>query len=64
MATREERCRLVWQVLVSCASNRQTILYSDLVSRIGEPRTEWSSRRYLEPIAVYSEANCLPDHRG
>ena len=54
--------RLAWQVLVSCAANRQTITYSGLASAIGYlPGGERAVGRVLDSLFHYCTAQGLPD---
>ena len=53
---------LVWQVLISCAANRQTIQYGQLAKKIGLRRGGFLIGPYLDRVADYCCcANSLPD---
>lgn len=52
---------LVWQVLISCAANRQTIRYGQLAKEIGLRRGAFLLGPYLDGVADYCCANSLPD---
>ena len=62
MSTRAENTLLAWQVLVSCAANRQTITYGNLAAAIGQPGgLQGVGRNYLNPISKYCSDNDMPD---
>ncbi len=51
----------MWQVLISCASNRQTITYGELARRIGwEEGSARGAGAPLEQIAQYCQGTSLP----
>ena len=52
---------LVWQVLISCAANRQTIQYGQLAKDIGLRRGGFLIGPYLDGVADYCCAKCLPE---
>ena len=62
MDDHEKLTQAAWQVLVCCASNRQTIRYSDLADAIGlRPGALRSvGHDYLDPIVEYCRANGVP----
>ena len=52
---------LVWQVLISCAVNRQTIQYGQLAKEIGLRRGGFLIGPYLDGVADYCQSKCLPE---
>ena len=52
---------LVWQVLISCAANRQTIQYGQLAEKIGLWRGAYLIGPYLDRVADYCCENSLPE---
>ena len=52
---------LVWQVLISCAANRQTIQYGQLAKKIGLRRGGFLIGPYLDHVADYCCTKGLPE---
>ena len=52
---------LVWQVLISCAANRQTIQYGQIAKKIGLRRGGFLTGPYLDDVADYCQSKRLPE---
>ena len=52
---------LVWQVLIACAANRQTMQYGQIAKAIGLRRGGFLIGRYLDKVADYCKTNCWPE---
>ena len=57
----ETRCLQIWQVLISSASNRQTIFYDKITEAIGWGALGFTLGPYLNCIATLCELRRLPN---
>ena len=57
----ETRCLQIWQVLIGCATNRQTIWYSTVTEKLEWSVPDQGYGHHLRRISKYCKANSLPD---
>ena len=56
------RALQIWQILISKATNRQTLTYTELAKtmHLGGPFGPLSLKNYLDPVMSYCQVNNLP----
>ncbi len=57
----ETRCLQIWQVLISSASNRQTIFYGRITGLIGWGVLDFGFGPHLNCISAFCKLRQLPD---
>ena len=57
----ETRCLQIWQVLIACAENRQTIAYSGVTEKLNWDILPYGLGPYLNRVWQYCERESLPD---